>query len=66
MKEEHLVKCDVCKEEFCLHAIMKEHGREQHEMEDCYMCDERFLKEGKMWVEEARGEIMRVWRVLGI
>lgn len=48
MKEEHLVKCDVCEEEFYSDTAMKEHRRDEHEMEDCDMCEERFLKEDKL------------------
>ena len=48
MKEEHLVKCDVCEEEFYSDTAMKEHRRDEHEMEECDMCEERFLKEDKL------------------
>ena len=44
VKEEHLVKCDVCEEEFYSEDTVKNHRREEHEMEGCDMCEERFLK----------------------
>ena len=44
MKEERLVKCDVCEEEFYSDTAMKEHRRDEHETEVCDMCEENFRK----------------------
>ena len=46
MKEEHLVKCDVCEEEFYSDTAMKEHRRKEHIMEhrlfECKLCYNKF------------------------
>ena len=38
--EEHVVKCDVCEERFFSQEDMVGHRREEHELEDCDLCDQ--------------------------
>ena len=59
--------CKVCGKGFNFNNKMKGQWREEHEMENCDMCDERFLKEdndnGICWKNKEGWKVkVRRWR----
>jgi len=44
VRKTHIVTCEICREDFTSEGDMMEHRRDEHEMEECDMCQQRFLK----------------------
>ena len=48
VRKTHIVTCEICQEDFTSEEDMVEHRREEHETEECDMCQQKFLKTDKL------------------